>query len=138
VDAVEEARGRVEGGAFEGCLDGFQGGWLCGHRLGHVQVRALSLQLGLALGLARADCVLSSFFESGSARGDVVVDALLQPVHVIGSGGVLLLCVLCLSGMFGECGVVCLACVNTGASMQGERTTTLQVSNFPPPQNWRH
>jgi hypothetical protein len=125
VDAVEETRRRVKSRALKRCLDGFQGGWLCSHRLGHVQVRALSLQLGLALGLARADCVLSSFFESGSARGDVVVDALLQTVHVIGSGGIILLCVLCLAGIFGVCGVVCLAHVNTGA-MQGERTTTLQ------------
>jgi hypothetical protein len=101
MDAVEEARGRVKGGALKGSLDGFQSGWLCGHRLGHVQVRALSLQLGLALGLAGADCVLSSFFESGSARGDVEVDALLQLVHVIGSGGMELLGVLCVSGIFG-------------------------------------
>jgi hypothetical protein len=104
--AVEEARGRVKGGALKGSLDGFQSGWLCGHRLGHVQVRALSLQLGLA----GADCVLSSFFESGSARGDVEVDALLQPVHVIGSGEIGLLGVLCVSGIFGVmwCSLSCM------------------------------
>lgn len=78
VDAVEEAGGRVEGGDVEGRLYALDG--LCGSARRHVQVRALSLQLGLA----RANCVLGSFSDSGVARGNVVFDAPFQPVHVIG------------------------------------------------------
>ena len=79
VDSVEEARGRVKGGGLQGSLDAF-GSRLLGGSRGHVQARALSLQLGLA----RADGVLGSFSKSGLTRGDVVPDALVQPVHVIG------------------------------------------------------
>jgi hypothetical protein len=78
VDSVEETRGCVECGGLQGSLDAFGSGLLGGGR-GHVQARALSLQLGLA----RADGVLGSFSKSGSTRGDVVCGALVQAVHVI-------------------------------------------------------
>ena len=82
VDSVEETRGCVECGGLQGSLDAFgSGGLLGGGRgRGHVQARALSLQLGLA----RADCVLGSFSKSGLTRGDAVSDALVQAVHAIG------------------------------------------------------
>ena len=115
VDSVEEARGRVEGRCLEGSLDAFGSGLLGGSR-GHVQARALSLQLGLA----RADCVLGSCSKSGVARGDVVFDALVQAVHVIGGccegcmryvGGVV--CVWYIFGVCVACDVVCLAALPT-------------------------
>ena len=80
VDSVEEARGSVKCGGLQGSLDAFGSGGLLGGGRGHVQARALSLQLGLA----RADCVLGSFSKSGLTRGDAVSDALVQAVHVIG------------------------------------------------------
>jgi hypothetical protein len=95
VDSVEEARGSVKCGGLQGSLDAFGSGGLLGGGRGHVQARALSLQLGLA----RADCVLGSFSKSGLTRGDAVSDALVQAVHVIGG-----CCEACMGVV---CGVVC-------------------------------
>ena len=148
VGPVEETRGCVECGGLQRSLDAFDSGLLGGSR-GHVPARALSLQLGLA----RADCVLGSFSKSGLTRGDVVCDALVQPVHVIGrccegrmrvvSGVVYVWYVfgMCLvqvlhmmrfvSGGTTDCLASYFVCAKAGSGARGTRETRRHSSIFP-------
>jgi hypothetical protein len=140
VDAVEEARGSVEGRGLQGCFDSFAFGRRGGSR-GHVQARALSLQLVLA----RAKSVLDSFSGSraGWTRRGVVVEALVQPVHVIGMCGKgcieVVSCVGCVVYswcMWCACDLLCwrtasyfqVVCANAGSRKDARGdTTTSQI-----------